>query len=85
MQTIFTIGDQIWTTKDGQKIRYRDLDISHIRNIAAKTFREREFYGLNVVNGIDCWDVEEHDVSFADLMQLELERRAICQILNIYL
>ena len=85
MPTIFTIGDQIWTTKDGTKIRFRDLDVSHIRNIAAKTFRKREIYGAMDVNDIEMMDVEEYDVSFAGLMQLELERRAICQILNIYL
>ena len=32
--TIFDIGDRIWTTKDGQKIKYRDLTESHIKNIA---------------------------------------------------
>ena len=37
--TVFNIGNQIWKTKDGKEIKYRDLSIDHIKNIAKKQFR----------------------------------------------
>lgn len=79
--TIFDIGDQIWTTKDGQKIKYRDLTESHIKNIANKTFRTIYQY-TSTVDNMDN-DIEVEEVSYAYEMQLELLRRTICKTLNI--
>lgn len=75
--TIFNIGDKIWKTKDCKEIKYRDLSIDHIKNIAKKQFRHTttyEDYGCDV----DC-------ISFENEMQIELLRRTICKTLDIEL
>lgn len=81
--TIFDIGDRIWTTKDGQKIKYRDLTESHIKNIANKTFRTIYHY-TSTVDNMDN-DIEVEEVSYAKEMELELWRRTVCKTLNIEL
>ena len=81
--TIFNIGDQIWTTKDGQKIKYRDLKESHIKNIAKKKFISVRQY-TSMVDNIDN-GVEIEEISYAEEMQLEFLRRTICKTLNIEL
>lgn len=83
MITIFNVGDLIWKTKDGQKIAYRDLDESHIRNIAKKKFYRIRSYS-SITDNMDN-DYEEEEVSYAKLMELELLRRTICKTLNIEL
>mgnify|MGYP006923231122 CR=1 FL=1 len=60
--TIFDIGDRIWTTKDGQKIKYRDLTESHIKNIAKKTFRTIYQYTSIVDNMDNDIEIEEMEV-----------------------
>lgn len=79
--TIFNIGDQIWTTKDGQKIKYRDLTESHILNIANKQFQIITTYS-SFCDNMDN-DIEIEHISYANEMQLELLRRTICKTLNI--
>lgn len=79
--TIFNIGDQIWTTKDGQKIKYRDLTESHILNIANKRFQVITTYS-SFCDNMDN-DIEIEHISYANEMQLELLRRTICKTLNI--
>lgn len=81
--TIFNIGDQIWTTKDGKKIKYRDLTESHIKNIAKKNFTVTTTYN-SFIDNMDN-DVEVEHISYAVEMQLELLRRTICKTLNIEL
>lgn len=81
--TIFNIGDQIWTTKDGQKIKYRDLKESHIKNIAKKKFISVRQY-TSMVDNIDN-GIEIEEISYAEEMQLEFLRRTICKTLNIEL
>lgn len=81
--TIFDIGDRIWTTKDGQKIKYRDLTESHIKNIAKKTFRTIYQY-TSIVDNMDN-DIEVEEISYAKEMELELLRRIVCKTLNIEL
>lgn len=81
--TIFEIGDQIWTTKDGQKIKYRDLTESHIKNIANKQFQIITTYS-SLCDNMDN-DIEIEQISYANEMQLELLRRTICKTLNITL
>ena len=81
--TIFDIGDRIWTTKDGQKIKYRDLTESHIKNIAKKTFRTVYQY-TSIVDNMDN-NIEIEEVSYAKEMEMELLRRTICKTLNIEL
>lgn len=81
--TIFDIGDRIWTTKDGQKIKYRDLTESHIKNIAKKTFRTIYQY-TSIVDNMDN-DIEVEEISYAKKMELELLRRTVCKTLNIEL
>lgn len=79
--TIFDIGDRIWTTKNGQEIRYRDLTESHIKNIANKQFQvitTCSSYSDNMDN-----DIKIKHISYANEMQLELLRRTICKTLNI--
>ena len=83
MITIFNVGDLIWKTKDGQQIAYRDLDESHIRNIANKKFYRIRSYS-SITDNMDN-DYEEEEVSYAKLMELELLRRTICKTLNIEL
>ena len=83
MITIFNVGDLIWKTKDGQQIAYRDLDESHIRNIARKKFYRIRSYS-SITDNMDN-DYEEEEVSYAKLMELELLRRTICKTLNIKL
>jgi hypothetical protein len=81
--TIFDIGDRIWTTKDGQKIKYRDLTESHIKNIAKKTFRTIYQY-TSIVDNMDN-DIEVEEISYAQEMELELLRRTVSKTLNIEL
>lgn len=81
--TAFDIGDKIWTTKDGQKIKYRDLSESHIKNIANKTFRIVYQYS-SLVDNMDN-DIKIKEISYAKEMELELLRRTICKTLNIEL
>ena len=81
MITIFNVGDLIWKTKDGQQIAYRDLDESHIRNIAKKKFYRIRSYS-SITDNMDN-NYEEEEVSYAKLMELELLRRTICKTLNI--
>lgn len=81
--TIFDIGDRIWTTKDGQKIKYRDLTESHIKNIAKKTFRTIYQY-TSIVDNMDD-DIEVEEISYAQEMELELLRRTVSKTLNIEL
>lgn len=81
--SIFEIGDQIWTTKDGQKIKYRDLTESHIKNIARYPFKRVSCY-TSIVDNTDN-NIEIEEVSYAEEMQLELLRRTICKTLNIEL
>ena len=81
--TIFDIGNRIWTTKDGQKIKYRDLTESHIKNIANKTFRIVYQY-TSTIDNMDN-DIKVKEVSYAKEMELELLRRTICKTLNIEL
>lgn len=83
MITIFNVGDLIWKTKDGQQIAYRDLDESHIRNIAKKKFYRVRSYS-SITDNMDN-DYEEEEFSYAKLMELELLRRTICKTLNIKL
>ena len=83
MITIFNVGDLIWKTKDGQQIAYRDLDESHIRNIAKKKFYRIRSYS-SITDNMDNY-YEEEEVSYAKLMELELLRRTICKTLNIEL
>ena len=83
MITIFNVGDLIWKTKDGQQIAYRDLDESHIRNIAKKKFYRVRSYS-SITDNMDN-DYEEEEVSYAKLMELELLRRTISKTLNIKL
>jgi hypothetical protein len=83
MITIFNVGDLVWKTKDGQQIAYRDLDESHIRNIAKKKFYRIRSYS-SITDNMDN-NYEEEEVSYAKLMELELLRRTICKILNIEL
>ena len=83
MITIFNVGDLIWKTKDGQQITYRDLNESHIRNIAKKKFY-RIRRNSSITDNMDN-DYEEEEVSYAKLMELELLRRTICKTLNIEL
>lgn len=83
MITIFNVGDLIWKTKDCQQIAYRDLDESHIRNIAKKKFYRIRSYS-SITDNMDN-DYEEEEVSYAKLMELELLRRTICKTLNIEL
>lgn len=83
MITIFNVGDLIWKTKDGKQIAYRDLDESHIRNIAKKKFYRIRSYS-SITDNMDN-DYEEEEVSYAKLMELELLRRTICKTLNIEL
>lgn len=83
MTTIFNVGDLIWKTKDGQQIAYRDLDESHIRNIAKKKFYRIRSYS-SITDNMDN-DYEEEEVSYDKLMELELLRRTICKTLNIEL
>jgi hypothetical protein len=83
MITIFNVGDLVWKTKDGQQIAYRDLDESHIRNIAKKKFYRIRSYS-SITDNMDN-EYEEEEVSYAKLMELELLRRTICKILNIEL
>ena len=83
MITIFNVGDLIWKTKDGQQIAYRDLDESHIRNIAKKKFYRVRSYS-SITDNMDN-DYEEEEVSYAKLMELELLRRTISKTLNIEL
>lgn len=82
MSTIFTIGDKVWTTKDGTKIKYRDLSVEHIKNIAKKTFYAR-MCDVDEIGKPLYYDVDE--VSYAEDMQLELLRRAVCDALQINL
>ena len=81
--TIFNIGDKIWTTKDGQKIKYRDLTESHIKNIANKTFRTVYQY-ISTIDNMDN-DIEVEEISYTKEMELELLRRTICKTLSIEL
>lgn len=81
--TIFDIGDRIWTTKDGQKIKYRDLTESHIKNIANKQFRIITTYS-SLCDNMDN-DISIREVSYAKEMELELLRRTVCKTLNIKL
>lgn len=81
--TVFNVGDLIWTTKDGRKIKYRDLDITHIKNIAKKDFVRREISSGTVLNDMDMFDYDEYEVSYAKEMETELLRRTICKTLNI--
>ena len=81
--TIFEIGDQIWTTKDGQKIKYRDLTESHIKNIANKQFQIITTYS-SLCDNMDN-DIKVKEKSYAKEMELELLRRTICKTLNIEL
>lgn len=83
MITIFNVGDLIWKTKDGQQIAYRNLDETHIRNIAKKKFYRIRSYS-SITDNMDN-DYEEEEVSYAKLMELELLRRTICKTLNIEL
>lgn len=83
MITIFNVGDLIWKTKDGQQIAYRNLDETHIRNIAKKKFYRVRSYS-SITDNMDN-DYEEEEVSYAKLMELELLRRTICKTLNIEL
>lgn len=81
--TIFDIGDEIWITQKGEKIRYRDLTESHIKNIAKKTFRIVCQY-TSMIDNMDN-DIEIKEVSYAKEMELELLRRTVCKTLNIEL
>lgn len=81
--TIFDIGDRIWTTKDGQKIKYRDLKESHIKNIVNYPFVEIVSH-TSLVDNMDNY-YEEIPISYKKEMQLELLRRTICKTLNIEL
>lgn len=80
--TVFNIGDEVWTTKNGTKIKYRDLELAHIKNIAKKTFVMR-FGDCDEVGKPLFYDEEEYD--YSEMMQLELERRVICRTLGIEL
>lgn len=81
--TIFDIGDRIWTTKDGQKIKYRDLKESHIKNIVNYPFVEIVSH-TSIVDNADNY-YEEIPISYKKEMQLELLRRTVCKTLNIEL
>ena len=83
MIRFFNVGDLIWKTKDGHQIAYRDLDESHIRNIAKKKFYRVRSYS-SITDNMDN-DYEEEEVSYAKLMELELLRITICKTLNIEL
>lgn len=83
--TIFNIGDEIWKTKDGKEIKYRDLELNHIMNIAKMKFKCKRWYLSSIVNDVEDMDYDEHEESFDDLMQIELERRVVCKTLGIEL
>ena len=82
IHTIFTIGNEVWKTKDGKEIMYRDLTEEHIKNIARMTFVRR--FG-------ECDEIgkpifyEEEEYSFAESMEIELMRRTVCKTLGIEL
>lgn len=81
--TIFDIGDRVWTTKDGQIIKYRDLKESHIKNIAKYPFKQI-IHHTSMIDNMDDY-YEERYISYAKEMELELLRRTICKTLNIEL
>lgn len=81
--TVFDIGDRIWVTKDGQKIKYRDLSESHIKNIARKPFRSVHQYG-SLTDNMDN-DLRMIEKYYTKEMEMELLRRTICKTLNIEL
>lgn len=56
------MGDVLWTTKNGQKIKFRNMDISHLKNVRNILSRNR-YPKTRLLDSYIQWRQEQSDAA----------------------